>query len=109
MSDLFDYVPPAAPGRYPVSPGFKDGDTSRKAATSVKDRASLLRDRCFGRVRLAGAAGLTADECADQVGESILSIRPRFTELKALGRIADSGQRRRNESGRNAKVWVVAA
>ena len=83
-------------------------DTSRQAAEHVASRAELLRDRCAQRVRQAGAAGLTADEAADALGESVLSIRPRFTELLRLAKIKDSGQRRRNDSGRSAKVWVAA-
>jgi hypothetical protein len=47
---------------------------------------------------------MTADECAHRLGMNILSVRPRFTELKALGLIHDTGLRRRNWSTRMAKV-----
>lgn len=105
MTDLFTYD---RGDHYPAAPGFKDRDTSRKAADSVSSRVETLRGLCLDRVRAAGAAGLTADEAAARVNETVLSIRPRFTELLALERIRDSGQRRRNESGRTAKVWVIA-
>ena len=105
--DLFSFNP-HKPDPYPAQPGYKDRDTSRQAAEHVASRAELLRDRCAQRVRQAGAAGLTADEAADALGESVLSIRPRFTELLHLSRIKDSGQRRKNGSGRSAKVWVAA-
>lgn len=105
MMDLFSYTPPA---RYPAAPGYKDRDTSRKAADHVASRAELLRDRCAALVGAYAQVGRTADEAAADLGESILSIRPRFTELLHMGRIKDSGQRRRNESGRSAKVWVAA-
>ena len=95
-------------GRYPDAPGWKEPDTSRKAADSTARRAALLRERCLRALRDAGAAGLTADEAAERLGESILSVRPRFTELLRTGRIADTGKRRRNASGRQAKVWGLA-
>jgi predicted ArsR family transcriptional regulator len=101
--DLFTY----RPDPYPGSPGYKDRDTSRLAARAVASRATALRDQCLLRIRRNGSDGLTADEAAVQLGESPFSIRPRFTELLRDGKIRDSGLRRRNESGRSAKVWVA--
>jgi hypothetical protein len=49
--------------------------------------------------------GFTADEIAARLGESILTIRPRITELNKLCKIKDTGVRRPNSSGRNAIVW----
>lgn len=100
--DLFNYRP-----AYPAAPGFKEGDTSRKAADSMKDGAPLLQRRCLAALR-AAPGGLTDDQIAAQIGETILSVRPRVTELLRDGRVRDSGQRRKNESGRSAKVWVIA-
>jgi predicted ArsR family transcriptional regulator len=48
---------------------------------------------------------MTADECADTIGMSVLSIRPRFTELHRRGAIEETGELRHNRSGRRAKVW----
>lgn len=105
--DLFTATP-YRPDPYPVAPGYREGDTSRKAAESVADRVELLRDRCLALIRAAGANGLTADETAERLAETPLSIRPRCTELLRLGAIRDSGFRRKNASGRSAKVWRVA-
>lgn len=105
-ADLFSYV--HCPDPYPGSPGYKDRDTSRLAARHVASRVEALRAQAMTKLRLAGADGLTADEAAEQLGETVLAIRPRFTELLRDGRIKDGGLRRRNESGRTAKVWVVA-
>jgi len=41
------------------------------------------------------------------MGKSNLSIRPRITELVLQGRIFDTGERRRNASGKSAIVWRV--
>lgn len=100
--DLFSYR-----DSYPGRPGFKEADTSHKAAVSMKDAAPLLQRRCLEALRGA-ADGLTADQIAAAIGETILSVRPRVTELLRDGRVRDSGQRRKNDSGRSAKVWVLA-
>jgi hypothetical protein len=90
--------------RYPDTPGAQARDTSRAAAEHIAPAASLLRDRALGV--LERSRGLTADQVAGMMGESILSIRPRITELSRLGKIRDSGERRKNASGRAAIVWV---
>jgi hypothetical protein len=53
------------------------------------------------------SAGATADEIAAALNYSILTIRPRVSELNKQGRIVDSGLRRPNASGRNAIVWRI--
>jgi predicted ArsR family transcriptional regulator len=52
--------------------------------------------------------GLTADECAKALHESVLAVRPRLSELHTDGFIEDSGQRRPNLSGHSAVVWRLA-
>lgn len=100
--DLFDYTPPP---RYPDAPGFKNRDTSKEAADSMKPSAPRLRQMVLDKLRARGPS--TPDEIADALDLSILSIRPRFTELHKTGQIVDTGDRRKNTSGRNAKVWKV--
>jgi predicted ArsR family transcriptional regulator len=92
---------------YPNEPGSKDLDTSRLAAEQIATQAPLLRRRCLTALR-ARAAGATADEIAADLGLSILSVRPRFSELRQQGLILDTGVRRANESGCSAKVWRAA-
>jgi predicted transcriptional regulator len=62
----------------------------------------------LAKLRLHGDDGATADEIADELNRSILSIRPRFSELLRQGLIRDTGVRRGNQSGCSAKVWRVA-
>ena len=95
MTDLF---------RYPGTPGAQDRDTSRAAADAIAPTAALLRDKALAVLERSN--GLTADEVAGRLGLSILSIRPRLTELSRLGQVRDGGGRRRNGSGRKAIVWV---
>lgn len=90
--------------RYPHAAGYKDRDTSKEAAAKVD--ASRLRASCLRALGIIGAA--TSDAVADYLDESVLSIRPRFTELLHMGKIIDTGERRPNASGRRAKVWAKA-
>ena len=51
---------------------------------------------------------LTADEIAHKLNRSILSVRPRVSELRRQGEIRQSGARGKNESGLTASVWVIS-
>jgi predicted ArsR family transcriptional regulator len=53
-------------------------------------------------------AGLTADEVAARLGESVLAVRPRVSELFHAGLIEKTGDRRANASGLAAHVWKKA-
>lgn len=92
---------------YPHIPGHKVLGTSLDAAVSMESRAGTLRKLVLDTLRNSPlrVTGWTADEMAEYLNESILSIRPRFTELKQLNEIHDTGVRRKNLSGRNAVVW----
>lgn len=88
-------------------PGFKEGGTSRAAARASAGDADVLRRKVYQEILAAGAVGLTADECAARLGRSVLSVRPRLSELANAERpwIARTGERRKNESGHSAAVW----
>ncbi len=95
MTDLF---------HYPAAPGAQDRDTSRAAAAAIAPTAARLRERVL--TLFERSKGLTADEAAGRLGLSILSVRPRVTELARAGKLRDSGVRRKNGSGRSAIVWA---
>jgi hypothetical protein len=57
--------------------------------------------------QLVATGPSSPDKMAELLGESILSIRPRFSELLALGRIEDTGERDRNASGKSCKIWMA--
>lgn len=77
--------------------------TSRAAADEIADAAPLLRGKALAVIERS--RGMTADEVAERLRKSVLSIRPRITELAREHMIRDSGARRPNASGRNAIVW----
>lgn len=58
-------------------------------------------------VRSAGPYGLTAHAVAFRMRLDRASVQCRLSELRGKGLIADSGQRRRNASGRQAIVWIA--
>lgn len=101
--NLFDYA-----SKYPHVPGERRTATSKAAAKATKPRVKSLREQVLDMLKFYDT-GLTADECAKQLGNSILSIRPRFSELLRLGKIFDSGITRANESGLQATVWRIGA
>ena len=78
-------------------------DTSEAAAEDMKSRAPLLRERTLEQ--LSNSTGLTADEIAANLGESILSIRPRVSELAKRGLVIKTDRTRLNHSGTAAIVW----
>lgn len=90
---------------YPDTPGFKvtTPETSLAAAVQESANAPTLRDLCLDYLR--GQGPLTADELAEVMGRSVLAIRPRISELHALGKVEDTHIRRFNASGKKAVVW----
>jgi hypothetical protein len=56
-----------------------------------------------------GQGGLTADQVARRVEQSILTIRPRCSELKRAGFLEPTGERRVNDSGMSAGVLKAAS
>ena len=92
---------------YPKYPGYKAEGQSREAAERIDTKAQSLKRRILGFMKL-NCQGYTADEIAGYFKESVLSIRPRFSELLAENLIFDTGQRRFNASGVKASVWRAA-
>jgi hypothetical protein len=97
MTDLFSY---------PTSPGFKEHTTSLEAAAAVASKAAAMREKVLSVFQTG--ARLTADEVASRLKESVLSIRPRVSELYADGKIVRTGGCRKNRSGNRTHVLVIA-
>lgn len=104
MKDLLGDTPYV----YPAAPGWKESTTSRAAAAAVGDRSPKLRDEAL-RAITQSAAGLTADEVATMMNETVLAVRPRVSELVKMEKIVSAGTRRKNASGQSAKVWIDKA
>lgn len=91
--------------KYPMNPGYKEHSTSKEAATKIASRSRQLREKTLDTIKRKSSYGATPEEVAEILNESILSIRPRFTELKIMKLIFDSGERRKNNFNSNTKVW----
>lgn len=93
--------------KYPEQAGFKTHGTSSEAAYKITKtgRAATLRSKVLDIIQ-GSEFGMTADEVATWLNENVLSIRPRLSELRSLNLIKESGERRKNQSGMTANVWV---
>lgn len=85
--------------------GYQRTETSFNAAVRVAVNARNVRDRVAAV--LAERGPMTADEIAAVLGLSILTVRPRVTDLNKAGRIEDTGARRQTGSGNAAIVWRI--
>lgn len=89
---------------YPAEPGQRDLFTSAAAARRIAPDAARFRAMVLNRFR---QGDWTADEIAADLGISILTVRPRVTELKKLGHIEPTGGRRTNPGGSTVRVWRI--
>jgi DNA-binding transcriptional ArsR family regulator len=80
------------------------GADARGVAAARLARGERLRHLVLA-VLAAAPSGFTADEIAERLGESVLAVRPRVSELFHAGLIEKTGERRRNHSGLCAHVW----
>ncbi|WP_049820098.1 hypothetical protein [Bradyrhizobium japonicum] len=91
---------------YPDSPGFKAAGTSAEAAERMAPSAKTLRSDVL-RTMIRAQRPMTADEIATEMKRSILSVRPRVSELHRLGMVRPTGGRGKNDSGMSAALWEV--
>lgn len=90
---------------YPDGPGWKDTEISKRNAEDMarQSRVWTLRRRVRLLFKDGGFIG-TPDECATQLNESFLAIRPRCSELYKMGLLERTGVRRLAAGGRSAAV-----
>jgi predicted ArsR family transcriptional regulator len=93
---------------YPDAPGFKVSGPSEQAAEAIGGTANKMRAAVLAQFAQY-PSGATADEVAKDLNLSVLSVRPRVSELNRNGEIEQTGARRKNDSGMTATVWRVAA
>jgi predicted ArsR family transcriptional regulator len=92
---------------YPDAPGFKVSGPSEQAAEAMGGTANKMRAAVLAQLALY-PGGATADEVAKDLSLSVLSVRPRVSELNRTGKIRQTGARRKNDSGMTATVWQLA-
>ena len=82
-------------GPYRDHAGYRWTDTSIAAAKVVTPGMQRAHAAILAVLAIEP---LTADECAQRLGMDRLFCRPRCSELKAMGKIVDTGERRKNSS-----------
>ncbi|RJE82970.1 helix-turn-helix domain-containing protein [Paracoccus onubensis] len=87
--------------------GWKGQLSSMAAADHAASRTHILRHKII-RLMIAIGSPLTADEIAKVMNLSVLTVRPRISELAKAGKLVDSGKRGTNASGRSAVRWRVS-
>jgi hypothetical protein len=81
---------------------------SEDAANAIAPIVASLREKVREVITVNSPGGITADDIAHILNRSILSVRPRVSELHRDGDIRSSGARGRNVSGMTATLWVIA-
>lgn len=90
---------------YPNEPGYKEkGGTSQQAARSIQESAASVRAKV--REVFRKKIYLTADQAADLLGLSVLTVRPRVSELFLRDDLSKTTIRRQNASGHTATVYA---
>lgn len=92
---------------YPYTPGHRGVGTSIEAAADLAPKLARLQGLVRDAIAAAGASGLTSDEAAERAGLDRYTVRARTAELRRLKIIADSNQRRMNDTGKRAIVWTL--
>ncbi|MGM4992685.1 hypothetical protein [Tardiphaga sp. 841_E9_N1_2] len=90
---------------YPDAPGFKAHGPSEEAADKIAASASIVRAKVLAVFEAAHPQGRTADEVAHDLHLSILTVRPRVSELHRDGELEKTPERGKNDSGMSATVW----
>ena len=85
--------------------GFGDG-VSRQAALDNYPRSGSQRRQVLLEVAAAGGDGATSDEIAATTGMRLYSVKPRLTELRDGGWIAENGTRP-SPAGSATTVFVL--
>jgi hypothetical protein len=92
-----------------IDPPFvAESETSRAAAESIAYQSPRLRDLVHAQIFRCGLRGATNDELEDAMALRHQTLSARVRELVLLGRVEDSGERRKTRSGRLATVWIAA-
>jgi biotin operon repressor len=99
MNDRSDYPRDRA--------GHRGLGGSVEAADVITPARPALWHLIMKQVEAAGENGVTGDEIAAALGWDKYRVRPRTAELRKLGWIIDSRQRRRSQSGILSIVWVL--
>jgi len=86
---------------------FGGKDPSKECSKEAREKINieLMREKVEAAYYVL-PAGATADEIAAEMGLDVLSVRPRVSELKRMGALWPTGERRRNANGNSCAVMI---
>ena len=88
---------------YPYHPGSKGPDgTSQQAAVNLAPRVAGMRRKVLEAIAEHG--NVTVLELVERTGIDRWSVQPRVSELRRMGLVESTGERRANPSGQRAAV-----
>lgn len=89
------------------SVGYQNTDTSRAAAEDIGTKAATIREMVIDSLHKS-VLPLTTEEIAVAIRLPYRTVQPRLSELRAAGRVKDSGLRKRGTFGKNIIAWSLA-
>jgi len=94
-------------GAYPFSPGFKgDAETGRDGARMFTSKCATRQAEALEALWELGEA--SAEQIAERTGRHWYLTRPRMSELRAQGKIQDTGKRAATGMGGQTIVWRLS-
>ena len=93
--------------KYPNKAGHRGVRTSIASAEDINKQLSRLKKMVLLELSKVFPNGLTGTEIANKTRKSILSIRPRTTELKLQGLIIDTEETRKNDAGKSEIIYKL--
>jgi hypothetical protein len=93
----------------PHAPFVRTSETSTNAAATIAPLSGELRKRVLHFIADRGQTGATDQEICAGLQMLADTSRARRVELRNLGLIADSQNRRPSPSGRASTIWVTTA
>lgn len=104
---IFDSIAKASSLPVPTAPYVPHSDTSREAAEQIIPKIGKLQGIILEQIRKTGLLGATDLEIQNVLDMDGNTERPRRRELEIMGKIVDSGLRRKTATNRNAVVWIA--
>jgi hypothetical protein len=92
--------------KYPYKAGHRGHRNSITSANDTNKRLSRIKKQILIEL-YKNPKGLIGSELSDLTGVTILTIRPRTTELKLLGLIKDIEKDRKNNGGKPEAVFQL--
>lgn len=103
QTSLFHQPTQPTQAAYPSAPAATPDDTSEQAARDLAPKAHTIRAAVLATIE---GRPLTVHECARLLDLPVPTVQPRFSELRKMGMVEDSTERRINPaSGKRAIVW----